>query len=143
MGDELRDCVTVSVPLVLIIGLAAGLLPELRGAQAAGQKNRWTVPAKVRKMKNPLADDPSAREHGRALYKLRCAMCHGEKGRGDGPVAESLTPRPTDLIPAVKKQTDGELFWKISKGRLPMPGFELTLSERDRWALVSFLTSGL
>jgi hypothetical protein len=35
--------------------------------------------------------------HGVDLYVRYCASCHGVAGRGDGPAAESLTPRPTDL----------------------------------------------
>ncbi|HWP66779.1 MAG TPA: cytochrome c [Candidatus Limnocylindria bacterium] len=34
---------------------------------------------------------------GEALYRRHCASCHGISGRGDGPAAGSLTPRPTDL----------------------------------------------
>ena len=36
-------------------------------------------------------------QHGVDLYVRHCASCHGVAGRGDGPAAESLTPRPTDL----------------------------------------------
>ena len=36
-------------------------------------------------------------QHGVDLYVRHCASCHGIAGRGDGPAAESLTPRPTDL----------------------------------------------
>ena len=35
--------------------------------------------------------------HGRDLYEAYCASCHGVSGRGDGPAAEALVPRPTDL----------------------------------------------
>ena len=35
--------------------------------------------------------------------------------------------------------TDGEIFWKISEGRAPMPGFKKQLSEEDRWQLVHYL----
>lgn len=34
---------------------------------------------------------------GRALYGQYCAACHGPTGRGDGPGAEGMRPRPTDL----------------------------------------------
>jgi mono/diheme cytochrome c family protein len=34
---------------------------------------------------------------GAAEYKLSCAGCHGVLGRGNGPMARSLTRRPTDL----------------------------------------------
>ena len=34
---------------------------------------------------------------GRELYKAYCTVCHGSKGRGDGPMAKSLKIRPSDL----------------------------------------------
>ena len=40
---------------------------------------------------------PPLEVDGRALYELRCAHCHGPQGRGDGPSAAQLTPRPRDL----------------------------------------------
>ena len=34
---------------------------------------------------------------GKAVYEKRCAGCHGEGGKGDGPAAELLLPRPRDF----------------------------------------------
>jgi mono/diheme cytochrome c family protein len=34
---------------------------------------------------------------GRLSYRIHCASCHGETGRGDGPMDEFLKLRPTDL----------------------------------------------
>jgi mono/diheme cytochrome c family protein len=39
------------------------------------------------------AEDPS----GRDVYLRHCASCHGDLGKGDGPVAASLKKPPTDL----------------------------------------------
>lgn len=36
-------------------------------------------------------------EAGRAYYQDMCASCHGEDGRGDGPAAEGLKVKPSDL----------------------------------------------
>jgi mono/diheme cytochrome c family protein len=38
-----------------------------------------------------------ARTKGRDLFMAHCASCHGASGRGDGPAADSLRRRPTDL----------------------------------------------
>ena len=40
---------------------------------------------------------PAPRADGRALFLTYCSSCHGVTGRGDGPVAESLSVRPRDL----------------------------------------------
>jgi mono/diheme cytochrome c family protein len=34
------------------------------------------------------------------IFATRCASCHGPKGKGDGPIAASLTPRPRDYSDA-------------------------------------------
>ena len=34
---------------------------------------------------------------GRAIYSKNCAQCHGATGKGDGPWADALSPRPSDL----------------------------------------------
>jgi len=39
----------------------------------------------------------SSSEFGEKEYLRSCASCHGRKGKGDGPVADSLKRRPTDL----------------------------------------------
>jgi mono/diheme cytochrome c family protein len=36
-------------------------------------------------------------EDGRRTYSVYCASCHGQAGRGDGPVARDLKVAPTDL----------------------------------------------
>ena len=39
---------------------------------------------------------PEAPE-GQAIFAKNCAQCHGNSGKGDGPWAASLRPRPADL----------------------------------------------
>jgi mono/diheme cytochrome c family protein len=40
---------------------------------------------------------------GHGLYRSYCASCHGETGRGDGPIAAHLKPRPADLTQIAKR----------------------------------------
>ena len=42
-------------------------------------------------------------------------------------------------VHAMDRITDGELFWKISHGRRPMPAFQDKLTERERWQLVDYI----
>ena len=35
--------------------------------------------------------------HGKAVYEAHCIECHGRTGRGDGPAAAMLMPRPRDF----------------------------------------------
>ncbi len=53
-----------------------------------------------------------AKMTGEEIYQFRCAVCHGEKGAGDGPAANFLYPRPRDF-------TLGMFKYKSSPGELP------------------------
>lgn len=97
------------------------------------------VPEEVQQRKNPLAKDEAVIMVGRDLYKKLCLSCHGPSGKGDGPGALSLPHRPPDFTRTLKNQTDGELFWKISRGGGAMPAYEKTLTEREHWQVIHYL----
>jgi len=79
--------------------------------------------------------------NGAAIYGVRCAICHGARGRGDGPAAASLPQRPTDLAAHFALHREGDLYWWIEHG-IPgtaMPGFAQTVPERAAWDVLDFL----
>lgn len=78
---------------------------------------------------------------GRALFAEHCVSCHGESGRGDGPLAKDLRPPPADLIAEhIYGHSDGDLFWWITNGiGEAMPPFATVLDETARWNLIDFL----
>ena len=45
-----------------------------------------------------LAGSPTTGDarRGKARYEALCVICHGAGGKGDGPTARSLTPRPVE-----------------------------------------------
>jgi len=100
------------------------------------------VPPDILKGKNPVPTTPEVLAKGKVAFKDNCAQCHGDTGKGNGPMAGMLKEPPADLSdPAiVGPLTDGEMFWSITKGRPPvMPAFESKLTNQDRWSLVNFL----
>ena len=102
----------------------------------------WIAPADACAVKNPVPSSADSISQGKSVYDRNCLDCHGPTGDGDGPGAAYLHPRPAKLADAkIQAQTDGALFWKISKGRNLMLGWAATISEADRWALVDFLRS--
>src|SRR3989442_14923249 len=73
----------------------------------------------------PQQDDVTA---GKQVYQTRCQYCHGEQGKGDGPGAAVMYPRPRDFTTGAFKirttdfgeaPTDADLTKIISDG---MPG---------------------
>jgi mono/diheme cytochrome c family protein len=102
-----------------------------------------TVPKEILTKKNPVAPSAAATEKAKSNYEENCLMCHGETGKGDGPMAGMLKERPADISDPeiLKPMTDGEIFWIITKGVKPMPPFETKLSEEDRWGLVHLMRS--
>ena len=51
-------------------------------------------------------------ERGEAIYRTWCQECHGEEGKGDGPAADRMLPRPRDFVAAryqIRTTASGEL----------------------------------
>jgi len=63
-------------------------------------------------MKTEL-EDKRAKMKGKELYDLRCSVCHGDEGAGDGVAADRLYPRPRDF-------TLGMFKYKTSPGTIPV-----------------------
>jgi mono/diheme cytochrome c family protein len=77
---------------------------------------------------------------GQKIYSKICAMCHGKTGDADGPAVIELNIHPAKLSdPKLATESDGSLFWKITTGKKPMPGFGKRFSETDRWNLVNYI----
>jgi mono/diheme cytochrome c family protein len=55
------------------------------------------------------ADDAQA---GKTVYVQQCMVCHGIKGKGNGPSGKNLNPKPTDFTTAVP---DDERWFKATK----------------------------
>lgn len=106
---------------------------------ASAQHNAvWNAPKTAVNMKNPFPADVSSLERGKNSYQTDCARCHGKGGKGDGLRSQKVEKKVTDLSSdEIQKHTDGELFWKISEGRRPMPLTDLTNDQR--WDIVNYI----
>jgi mono/diheme cytochrome c family protein len=105
-------------------------------------KATWQLPEGAAATANPLPPDPAALAAGQALYLKGCVFCHGEDGSGNKSNPHMRRTPPDLRDPAMGKESDGTLFWKVSKG-IPgiMPAGEKRMSETERWQLVVFLRS--
>lgn len=77
---------------------------------------------------------------GAAIFKSKCAMCHGPDGAGQTTMGKNLKLK--DLRSAeVQKLTDAQLGTMISNGKGKMPAYKGKLSAADIEALVGFIRS--
>lgn len=83
------------------------------------------------------AQAQSGSADGAALYKTKCAMCHGPDGSGKTPMGQKLNIR--DLHSAdVQKQSDADLSHVIEQGKGKMPAAK-TLSPDQVKQLVTYV----
>jgi mono/diheme cytochrome c family protein len=64
-------------------------------------------------------------DDGGSIFKTYCAVCHGKEAKGDGPLAEGLRIRPSDLTTFAKRgggKYDAEKMYRIIDGREPVKG---------------------
>lgn len=110
---------------------------------AAFQKSSWDAPPDVKQKKNPIVPSEAALKEARSIFDEKCSNCHGEAGKGDGSDAMMYDPPPADLTDGkrMNKFTDGDLFYKITVGKKPMPSFQKRLSEQQRWEMVLLVRS--
>jgi len=83
-------------------------------------------------------------ERGGVVFRERCAECHGESGRGDGPKAKQLEgPPPANLTDAaiMGGTTLLEIFRRVAIGvpGTAMPEFAEDLTAEDRWAVAAYV----
>jgi len=95
------------IAVIGCLALAAGLVAT--SASGVGQQR----------------DSPTYGVSGSYTYRTYCAACHGERGKGDGPLAESLRFHPPDLTQMAKRNGGDyptQTVRKIVDGRRPVEG---------------------
>src|SRR5882672_7919262 len=119
----------------------------------AGYRFAWAA-ATVAAVTAAIAAGASARldaqPRGKSVYDARCVECHGETGRGDGPSAAYLTPRPRDFTSGKYKirstetgsvPTDEDLIQSVQQGlyATAMPAWARILSDADIRDVVAYI----
>ena len=129
---------------------------EMAGEVAEGAKNMAEDAAnKAEEIKEEakeivVAQAPTTKgdpAKGKEKFELICASCHGPGGKGDGPAAAALDPKPRDLSdPAyVSTLTDEHIFKTVkeggaSVGKSPlMPAWGGTLTDDNIWNVIAYV----
>ena len=99
------------------------------------------VPEPLRFIRSPVPATPENLAAGRQIYQNNCAVCHGPQGKGNGPLAATLNPRPVDLTVHARLHTEGELYYWVTNGikGSAMPPWGEPLSDTQRWQVVGFI----
>lgn len=108
-----------------------------RSGQAASDHSKVEVP--VRR----LASD-EARARGRALFRDKCALCHGVRADGQGVRRHSLSGHPANFQNKDWRANASarQVYGVLSEGKqgTSMPAWP-TLSDSEKWDLVAYVLS--
>jgi mono/diheme cytochrome c family protein len=91
-----------------------------------------------------LPSSPELITKGKAAYQTNCAVCHGDRGDGNGPAGASLNPKARNFITDNYKagSKPEQVFKTISEGlkNTAMAGFSY-IPEEDRWGITYYILS--
>lgn len=150
MKKTVSIIVGLGVLLTSMYGMAQmGMGGMMGGGGISMQRHRLvmmgSLPASYASARNPLENTAANVEAGKALFQQNCVACHGTSGRGDGPAAAGLNPRPANIVAAMGMPIagDGYLDWTISEGGAPtgsaMPAFKANLTQHQIWQVILYL----
>lgn len=145
MKKSIKNAITllaaISVGCFILYG-ATLQKPETGNSKGNVKPERkpWVCPDKVAEINNPVTPQEGLLETGKKIWLSECKSCHGAKGRGDGVKADKIDVPIGDFASKKYQQAkDGELFWKATEGRKPMPSFKDQLSDIDRWCVIMYM----
>ena len=105
--------------------------------------SRAALPATIDSMAalpNPVTADARSLLNGRKYYAINCTVCHGDAGKGDGPIVAKGFPG-IPLVGAASPapgRTDGYIWGMMRNGRGLMPSYN-RIEELDRWDVVNYV----
>ncbi len=78
------------------------------------------------------------------IYAEKCAACHGDTGKGDGPAGQAMQPPPIPFSTALKGKSDSWIATVITKGgpavgMTPAMPPHPTLSDDQVKALIQYI----
>ncbi|MFQ5703216.1 MAG: c-type cytochrome [Gemmatimonadales bacterium] len=123
---------------------AEAILEFLKGgAKPVASARPTEKPLAVLASAGPLAIKLPATADSATNFSKYCVACHGKSGKGNGPVASALNPKPRNLVdPQFQAaRTDEQLAKDIAEGKNTMPAFGKQLTPAEVQALVAYIRS--
>src|SRR5688500_2167601 len=116
-------------------------VPTTGTAVAGYQVSYGPFPATIDSMAaipNPVPMSDSSLLNGRKYYQINCAVCHGDRGAGDGSATRFGMPGISIVTDMTKGRSDGYIFGMIRNGRGLMPPYN-RIEDADRWDVVNYI----
>ena len=91
---------------------------------------------------NPVSSmAPAEMDETQRLFNINCAICHGPKGTGDGPLAASGKVAGVANLTgsAYLTMADGTMFHTITYGKNNMGSYASQLNRMQRWQVIKFI----
>jgi len=126
-------------PMMLLTTILALLLTPAAAPRAAAQ-----APAGAQDTTNPVKPTPESQAKAKAVYKIDCAMCHGENGNGKTDLANDMQLKLLDWTDAnsLANMTDQQLFNAIRNGKDKMPPEASgRANDTEVWNLIIYIRS--
>lgn len=92
-----------------------------------------------RELKSPLQPTAQVLADGRVLYGTFCQVCHGPRGKGDGPIVGKIPNPPSYTSPRVASMQPGQLFHVVTMGSGKMPSYATQITAEERWKIVAYV----
>jgi len=93
-----------------------------------------------KELHNPLEKTEINMAEGKRLYTNYCIHCHGEKGMGDGLVAQHNGPKPPAYSSEqLKNLPEGKMFHTTQFGKNMMGQHASQLTASQRWKVIMYV----
>ncbi len=92
-----------------------------------------------RELLSPLPITAVTLADGKELFETHCAICHGLRGRGDGPLVPRIPNPPSYLSQRLLAMPAGRIFHVITRGAGRMPSYAAQISAGERWKIVTYV----
>lgn len=126
-------------------------MPVAGTVPVSGHDVTGVSPDDAGKLVNPRPRTAESLNRGQALFETYCAVCHGAKGLGDGPISATNGRDPTGPFPGIpslvdatrRGLTDGWIYGVVvnaqDMGKGLMPRYGDKVRGNDRWDVVNYV----
>jgi len=96
-------------------------------------------------VKNPLTSMDTV--EATRLYLVNCAICHGAKLDGNGPLYKGgdgpFSAKPATLVGDARYEAmpDGQMFYSVTYGKNKMGSYASQLNTHQRWMVIAYIKS--